>query len=124
MLSSADAEKLQVPLGIYSSRDESLEEASISRSRRFVYARPLTNATFYSTTRLSILSPRNHSRERMTANIGPACMVHLSWATLYTHGHRRFHGWAAARANLDDPENKREFESLYATAVKFFQKAQ
>ncbi|TDL28889.1 hypothetical protein BD410DRAFT_781450 [Rickenella mellea] len=31
-----------------------------------------------------------------------------------------FHGWAAARANLDDPENKKQFEDLYARLHTFF----
>jgi hypothetical protein len=31
------------------------------------------------------------------------------------------HGWAAARANLDDPENKKQYEDLYGTLAGFFQ---
>ncbi|KAI0932674.1 hypothetical protein AcW1_000274 [Taiwanofungus camphoratus] len=31
-----------------------------------------------------------------------------------------FHGFAAARANLDDAKNKADFEDMYATLVKFF----
>ncbi|OCH92727.1 hypothetical protein OBBRIDRAFT_791027 [Obba rivulosa] len=34
-----------------------------------------------------------------------------------------FHGFAAARANLDDPKNKEEYEKLYATLIKFFSTA-
>jgi len=34
-----------------------------------------------------------------------------------------FHGWAAARANLSDPENKREYEDLYSRASAFFKNA-
>lgn len=30
------------------------------------------------------------------------------------------HGWAAARANLDDPENKKQFEDVYGTLGGFF----
>ncbi|KAI0700444.1 hypothetical protein BC835DRAFT_1404870 [Cytidiella melzeri] len=30
-----------------------------------------------------------------------------------------FHGFAAARANLDDPENKAKYEELYCTLIKF-----
>jgi len=35
-----------------------------------------------------------------------------------------FHGWAAARANLEDKENKAEFENLYSRVIKFFKNAQ
>ncbi|OBZ79658.1 putative AIM2 family protein C30D10.14 [Grifola frondosa] len=31
-----------------------------------------------------------------------------------------FHGFAAARADLDDPENKKQFEDLYARLIRFF----
>ncbi|ETW87682.1 hypothetical protein HETIRDRAFT_424395 [Heterobasidion irregulare TC 32-1] len=31
-----------------------------------------------------------------------------------------FHGWAGARANLDDPENKKQFEDIYARLATFF----
>ncbi|PCH33283.1 hypothetical protein WOLCODRAFT_141584 [Wolfiporia cocos MD-104 SS10] len=34
-----------------------------------------------------------------------------------------FHGFAAARANLDDPKNKADFEDLCATLIKFFTNA-
>ncbi|CAL1696172.1 unnamed protein product [Somion occarium] len=34
-----------------------------------------------------------------------------------------FHGFAAARANLDDPDNKAKYEDLYCTVIKFFGKA-
>jgi dienelactone hydrolase len=34
-----------------------------------------------------------------------------------------FHGWAAARGNLSDPENKREYEDLYSRASAFFKNA-
>jgi len=86
MLTSTDAEKLQVPLGIYCSRDESLEEHNKI---------------------VDIISKKPFAAKSDSKY----------WANM-------FHGWAAARANLDDAENKKEFESLYATAVKFFQKAQ
>jgi len=34
----------------------------------------------------------------------------------------RHHGWAAARADLDDPENKKAFEDIYARLAAFFKK--
>lgn len=32
----------------------------------------------------------------------------------------RFHGWAAARADLNNEENKREFEDVYSKLGGFF----
>ncbi|KAF9779185.1 dienelactone hydrolase [Thelephora terrestris] len=34
-----------------------------------------------------------------------------------------FHGWAAARANLSDPDNKREYEDVYSRAAALFRNA-
>jgi len=34
-----------------------------------------------------------------------------------------FHGWAAARANLDDPDNKAKYEELYCELIKFTKNA-
>ncbi|KAJ3556318.1 hypothetical protein NM688_g2094 [Phlebia brevispora] len=34
-----------------------------------------------------------------------------------------FHGFAAARANLDDPDNKAKYEELYRTLIKFVKNA-
>ncbi|KAI3621940.1 dienelactone hydrolase family protein [Moniliophthora roreri] len=33
-----------------------------------------------------------------------------------------FHGWAAARADLSNPENKKEFEDIYKRLVDYFKK--
>ncbi|PFH54747.1 hypothetical protein AMATHDRAFT_135249 [Amanita thiersii Skay4041] len=33
-----------------------------------------------------------------------------------------FHGWAAARGNLENAENKKEFEDVYSKLVEFFHK--
>jgi hypothetical protein len=34
----------------------------------------------------------------------------------------RFHGWAAARADLNNAENLKEYEDLYKKLVHFFEK--
>jgi len=34
-----------------------------------------------------------------------------------------FHGWAASRANLSDPENKKEYEEVYSRDSAFFKSA-
>jgi len=39
---------------------------------------------------------------------------------IYSNMH---HGWAAARGNLSDPENKREYEDVYSRASAFFKNA-
>jgi len=86
MLSAGDAEKLQVPLGIYSSGDESEEEHN--KIVDIIAKKPFAT--------------KNDSKY---------------WSNM-------FHGWAAARADLDNKENKTEFEALYSTVVKFFKNAQ
>jgi len=41
----------------------------------------------------------------------------------HKHYKNMFHGWAAARADLDNEENRKEFEDVYCELVKYFQKA-
>ncbi|EJD04229.1 uncharacterized protein FOMMEDRAFT_19489 [Fomitiporia mediterranea MF3/22] len=41
----------------------------------------------------------------------------------YKHYANMFHGWAAARANLEDEENRKEFEDAYTNLTAFFKKA-
>lgn len=35
---------------------------------------------------------------------------------------RRHHGWAAARADLDNAENKKQYEDVYKRLAGFFDK--
>jgi len=86
MLSAADAVNLQVPLGIYCSRDESLEEHN--KIVDIVSKNPFAT--------------KNDSKY---------------WSNM-------FHGWAAARADLNNAENKKEFEKLYEALIRFFHNAQ
>jgi len=39
---------------------------------------------------------------------------------MYRYYPTMFHGWAAARADLDDPENKKQFEDVYVRLSNFF----
>jgi len=39
---------------------------------------------------------------------------------MYKYYPTMFHGWAAARANLEDSENKKQFEDVYAKLQEFF----
>ncbi|TFK57569.1 hypothetical protein OE88DRAFT_1620274 [Heliocybe sulcata] len=41
----------------------------------------------------------------------------------HKHYTTMFHGFAAARADLDNAENKKQFEDLYNTLLKYFQKS-
>jgi hypothetical protein len=50
-------------------------------------------------------------------------MAYTLHETRTLHLRDRFHGWAAARANLDDPENKEEFANLYARVSTFIKGA-
>ncbi|KDQ54839.1 hypothetical protein JAAARDRAFT_134659 [Jaapia argillacea MUCL 33604] len=85
MLSSSDVNSLEVPLGLYPSKDEPIEE--YNRMLEIVAKKPFA-------------SKNDHK--------------------LYKN---MFHGFAAARANLDEPENKKAFEDLYATLIKYFKNA-
>ncbi|KAM6498371.1 Alpha/Beta hydrolase fold [Amanita muscaria] len=84
MLSAEDAQKLTVPLAIYISKDESLEEYNKV---------------------LHVLSKKPFAAEN----------DHKRYPNM-------FHGWAAARGNLEDPDNKREYEDVYSRLAAFFHK--
>ncbi|KAG6891087.1 hypothetical protein C0995_014177 [Termitomyces sp. Mi166 len=88
MLSAADAEKLTVPLGIYISKDEPVDE--YKKILDVISKKPF--------------APKNDSKH-------------------YTNMAARFHGWAAARGDLKDTENKKEFEDVYNKVVDFFYNA-
>ncbi|ELU44470.1 DLH domain-containing protein [Rhizoctonia solani AG-1 IA] len=82
MLDVKDADNLKVPLGIFPSKDEPIEEY-----------------------------------EKIIKSISNKDFASKNAYKVYPNMH---HGWAAARANLDDPENKKEYEDVYGTAVTFF----
>ncbi|KLO20021.1 hypothetical protein SCHPADRAFT_912270 [Schizopora paradoxa] len=82
MLSADDANDLSVPLGLFISKDEPIEEY-----------------------------------EKMVDKISHKPFAEKNAYKLYP---TMFHGWAAARANLDDPENKKQFEDVYARLSTFF----
>ncbi|KAG5729789.1 hypothetical protein E4T56_gene984 [Termitomyces sp. T112] len=82
MLSVADAEKLTVPLGIYISQDEPVDE--YEKILEVINKKPFAS--------------KNDSKH-------------------YTN---MFHGWAAARGDLKNAENKKEFEDVYSKLVDFF----
>ncbi|KAI0651509.1 Alpha/Beta hydrolase protein [Trametes meyenii] len=84
MLSHGDVTELKVPLGLYPSNDEPVDESK--QILEIVSKKPFSDKSDYK---------------------------------LYDS----FHGFAAARANLDDPENKKHYEDLYARLLTFFSKA-
>jgi len=84
MLSSNDAEKLTVPIGVYISKDESVEEYNKI---------------------LEIIAQKQFATKN----------DHKNYINM-------FHGWAAARGDLNNPENKKEFEDVYKRLVDFFRK--
>ncbi|RDB29046.1 putative AIM2 family protein C30D10.14 [Hypsizygus marmoreus] len=85
MLSHADAEKLTVPLAIYISKDEPIDE--YNKILGIVDKKPF-------------VSKSDHK--------------------LYSN---MFHGWAAARGDLKNEENKKEYEDVYSRLVDFFCKS-
>jgi len=82
MLSVDDATKLTIPLAMYVSKDESVEE--YNKINEIIAKKPFA----------SKCDSKNY--------------VNM------------FHGWAAARANLENEENKKEFEDVYGKLVAFF----
>ncbi|GBE78460.1 hypothetical protein BKA93DRAFT_870124 [Sparassis latifolia] len=82
MLSAPDTENLQVPLGLYPTKDESYEE----------YEKML-----------SIVSKKPFAAKNDTK-----------------YYNEMFHGFAGARADLNNAENKKFFEDLYGNLIKFY----
>ncbi|CAE6363749.1 unnamed protein product [Rhizoctonia solani] len=77
-----DAENLKVPIGLFPSKDEPLDE--YEKIIKSISTKPFASKNAYK---------------------------------VYSNMH---HGWAAARADLDDPENKKDYEDVYGTAVTFY----
>jgi len=84
MLSVDDANKLTVPLGIYISKDEPVDE--YIKVLEAIAKKPFATK----------------NDNKYYANM--------------------FHGWAAARADLKNQDNKEEFENLYTRLAEFFSK--
>jgi len=83
MLSVDDAAKLKIPLAMYISKDEPVDE--FNKINEVIATKPF--------------AAKNDSK-------------------IYANMH---HGWAAARADLNNAENKKEFEDVYTKLVTFFQ---
>ncbi|KAH7340511.1 alpha/beta-hydrolase [Rhizoctonia solani] len=77
-----DAENLKVPIGLFPSKDEPLDE--YEKIIKTISTKPFASKNAYK---------------------------------VYSNMH---HGWAAARADLDNPENKKDYEDVYGTAVTFY----
>ncbi|KAK7058344.1 hypothetical protein VNI00_001975 [Paramarasmius palmivorus] len=84
MLSAEDANKLTVPLGMYISGDEPVDEYNKI---------------------IDVLSKKPFASQCDYKN--------------YTN---MFHGWAAARGDLNNADNKREYEDVYKRLVEYFKK--
>jgi len=82
MLSADDARKLTVPLAIYISKDEPIDE--YNKILEAISKKPFASKNDH----------KNYSN--------------------------MFHGWAAARANLKNEENKKEYEDVYCKLIEFF----
>ncbi|QRW00076.1 dienelactone hydrolase family protein [Ceratobasidium sp. AG-Ba] len=85
MLDVKDAQNLKVPLAIFPSKDEPLEEY-----------------------------------EKIVDEIGKKDFAAKNAYKVYPDMH---HGWAAARADLKDANNKKAYEDVYGTSVTFFKNA-
>ncbi|KAG6857602.1 hypothetical protein H0H87_010170 [Tephrocybe sp. NHM501043] len=101
MLKAADAEKLTVPLGIYISKDEPVNEVRVMKF--LTVAASLDRFSF--------------QYQKVVDTIGKKTFAEKNDKKIYSN---MFHGWAAARADLKDAENKKEFEDVYGKLVNFF----
>ncbi|CUA72478.1 putative AIM2 family protein C30D10,14 [Schizosaccharomyces pombe 972h-] [Rhizoctonia solani] len=77
-----DAENLKVPIGLFPSKDEPLDE--YEKIIKSISTKPFASKNAY--------------------KVYPDMP----------------HGWAAARADLEDPQNKKQYEDVYGTAVTFY----
>ncbi|TFL03637.1 Alpha/Beta hydrolase protein [Pterulicium gracile] len=85
MFSVDDAEKVQVPMGIYPSKDESKDE--LEKVEKVLGGKPFASKNDFE-----------------------------YYSTMH-------HGWAAARADLQNAENKKQFEDVYSRLATFFSSA-
>ncbi|KAG8826753.1 hypothetical protein FRC19_007766 [Serendipita sp. 401] len=85
MMNAADGKNLLVPIGIFPSQDENVEEFKKMVSE--LESKPFASKNAYR------VYPTMH------------------------------HGWAAARANLDDEENLKQYKDVYSRLATFFQNA-
>ncbi|KAF8575506.1 alpha/beta-hydrolase [Ramaria rubella] len=83
MLDVKDADNLAVPLGLFPSGDEPIEE--YEKIIKEIAKKPFASKNAYK------LYPTMH------------------------------HGWAAARGNLDNPDNLKQYEDVYGTLAGFYQ---
>jgi len=82
MLSAGDADSLAVPLGLFPSKDEPIDE--YEKLVKAISTKPFASKN------------------------------------AYKHYPTMHHGWAAARADLNDPENKKQYEDVYGTLAGFY----
>lgn len=83
----------------------------------------MTHTSFHSFQFDSIVDALSEKSQVDSKYYSNMCVLHPYPCTEGLSSSVRFHGWAAARANLSDPDNKREYEDLYSRAAAFFRKA-
>jgi hypothetical protein len=110
MLSEDDATKLAVPLAIYISKDEPLDEVCDPRHQRSTQA----HRYFSSTRRSCRCCLRNLLLPATITRATPICESSF----IFRGSNRlilsaRFHGWAAARADLKNEENRKAYVSCF-----------
>ena len=110
MLSVDDSEKLTIPLAIYVSKDEPLNEVRWLLSQYCVFAYRL--GLQYNRI-LSVLSKKSFSHKNDYKNYSNMLvLLHRSPCFDWQDFAIRFHGWAAARADLQNEENRKEYVSV------------
>jgi len=118
MLSVQDAKALSIPLGLFASKDESREEVRDLWSHKgrcisFAFAPQFDKI-------VNVLSEKPFADKVDSKYYSNMFVIYLTIAPETYPFSTRHHGWAAARGDLSDPDNKREYEDLYSRAAAFF----
>jgi len=113
MLSIDDSEKLTIPLAIYVSKDEPLNEVRWLLSQYCMFALFAYGLDLQYNKILSVLSKKPFSHKNDYKNYSNMLvLLHESPCFDWQYFAVRFHGWAAARADLQNEENRKEYVSV------------
>lgn len=126
MLDSADVDSLQVPLGLFPSKDEPEDTVKeiVKLLEKKEFAGKCRNKTYPNMwVHFSFLGRVGFcTHEKYTYIVLHILTLSITFSlrnsTLMKHRH---HGWAAARADLKNEENKKAYQDVYERVAEFFQ---
>ena len=100
MISPDDGNNLDVPLGFFPSMDESKDV--VEKIHEAMMSKPFADSCDF--------------------KLYSTVYVKSYWAVSQADKEHRHHGWAAARADLNDPENKKQWGNVYHRLADYFSK--